>query len=65
MPVDPAKQFALLAAEECDLTVAKSRTITRRLEEEAHKAGYNLDRYLEAQKANEKLVPRSAPATRE
>ena len=69
MPLNASKRFLLLAtnlaAEECDLTVVKSKVITRLREEEAQKAGYNLDKYLAAKKANEKLVPKSSTTTRE
>ena len=69
MPLNASKRFLLLAtnlaAEECDLTVVKSKVLTRLHEEEAKKAGYNLDKYLAAKKANEKLVPKSSTTTRE
>ena len=65
MPLDIAKPFARLAAEADDLAVAGSKTIARSHELEAGAAGYNLEKYLEAKKANTALVPRSAAATRE
>ena len=47
------------------MAVTKARAITRRLEEEAQKAGYNMETYLAAKAANSKLVPASKATTRE
>ena len=65
MPLDLAKPFSLLAAEEDDVSVVRARIISRRLETEAETAGYNLEEYFEAQKTNAALVPKSSAATRE
>ena len=65
MPFSASAAFARLAAEEDDLVVVRSRSLTLKLLAEAERAGYDLTVYYSVQKAHNSMGGNTAQTTRE